>query len=118
MNSDGFAVRKVFAQLVLVVLAVGVPALAQAPAAVAGTVRDSTGQAQIGVLVQLLNSDSNVLATAYSDQNGHYQLHTALPGIFQVRATAAMFLPTVRKDVSVNLGALALVDLTLNTLSE
>ena len=110
--------KKIFAQLVLVVFAVGVPALAQAPAAVAGTVRDSTGQAQIGVLVQLLNADSNVLATAYSDRNGHYQMHTALPGIFQVRATAAMFLPTVRKDVAVNLGALALVDLTLNTLSE
>jgi hypothetical protein len=118
MNSDGFAVRKVFAQLVLVVLAVGVPALAQSPASVAGTVRDSTGEAQIGVLVQLLNSDSNVLATAYSDQNGHYQLHTVSAGTFQVRATAAMFLPTVRKDVAVNLGALALVDLTLNTLSE
>lgn len=111
-------VKKVLAQLVLVLLSVGVPALAQGQASVTGTVRDSAGQVQIGVLVQLLGANSAVLASAYSDANGRYQLETISPGKFQVRATALMFLPVLRKEIPLNLGAQTLLDLTLNTLTE
>jgi hypothetical protein len=111
-------VKKVFAQFVLLLLAASLPALGQGPASVAGTVKDAAGQAQIGVLVQLLNQDSMVLESGYSDQNGHYELKTISPGTFQVRATAAMFLPALRKDIPLNLGAQTLLNLTLNTLTE
>jgi hypothetical protein len=114
-------VNRVSPKFVLFLLATA-PALAQSPASVAGTVHDAAGQPQIGVLVQLLSADSTVLASVFSDQDGHYTLRAvALPAdaaSFQVRATAAMYLPVVRTNVPLTLGSSTLVDLTLNTLTE
>jgi hypothetical protein len=112
-------VKRVISQLVLCLLALTpLSALAEGPATVAGTVRDAQGQSQIGVLVQLLSKNNEVLAAAYTDRDGHYDIRTIYTGVFQVRASAAMFLPTVRQNVPIEMGAHTLVDLTLNTLTE
>ena len=112
-------VKRVVTQSVLCLLALCcLPALAEGPATVAGTVRDAQGQSQIGVLVQLLSPNNEILAAAYTDQDGHYDLRTIYSGVFQLRASAAMFLPTIRQNLPVQMGAHMLVDLTLNTLTE
>jgi len=112
-------VKRVISQLVLGLLAlIPISALAEGPATIAGTVRDAQGQSQIGVLVQLLSQSNQVLAAAYTDQDGHYDLRTIYTGVFQLRASAAMFLPTVRQNIPIEMGAHTLVDLTLNTLTE
>ena len=107
----------VSSKFVLLLLAAS-PALAQSPASVAGTVHDAAGQPQIGVLVELLSADNTVLASVFSDQDGHYSLRAVDAGNFQIRASAAMFLPVVRRNIPLTLGSRTLVDLTLNTLTE
>lgn len=92
--------------------------MAQSPASVAGTVHDANGNAQIGALVQLLAPDSSVIASAFTDSNGHYDLRSASSGVFAVRATASMFLPVVRQNVALNVGAHTALDLTLTSLTE
>jgi hypothetical protein len=111
-------VKRTYAHFVIWAMAVSVSAFAQGPASVSGTVHDASGQAQIGVLVQLLSSDNTVLASVFSDENGHYNLQAASSGNFQIRATAAMYLPVVRQNIPLSLGAHTLLDLTLNTLTE
>jgi len=100
--------------LMLLTAAVGVAA-AQG-AAVSGMVRDAQGVAQLGAMVQVIADDSAVLGTAFTDLHGRYLIPHLLPGRYEVRATAAMFVPAMRSNLQLRAGAQAVVNLTLNTL--
>jgi hypothetical protein len=87
-------------------------------AAVSGVVRDAQGMAQLGAMVQVIAEDSAVLGTAFTDLRGRYLIPHLIPGKYQVRATAAMFVPAMRSNLQLRSGAQAVVNLTLNTLFE
>jgi hypothetical protein len=85
-------------------------------ATVSGVVRDADGIAQMGALVQVLATDSALVGTAFTDLHGRYLITRLIPGKYQVRATAALFVPTTRGDLRLRPGAQAVVNLTLNTI--
>ncbi|HZY62752.1 MAG TPA: carboxypeptidase-like regulatory domain-containing protein [Edaphobacter sp.] len=83
---------------------------------VSGVVRDADGVAQMGVLVQVLAADSNLVGTAFTDLHGRYLINRLLPGNYQIKASAALFVPAMRGNLQVRSGTRAIVNLTLNTL--
>lgn len=98
-------------------LASGVSAAA-ATAAVSGVVRDTQGVAQMGAMVQVLAANSVSVATAFTDMYGRYRIANLIPGRYQVRATAALFVPATRGNLQLRTGMRATVDLTLSMLSD
>jgi hypothetical protein len=87
-------------------------------AAVAGVVRDASGTPQMGALVELLRADASVVAAAFTDSHGRYIMPSILPGKYELRATAAFFVPTRRPELRLNAGTQAVVNLTMNTIFE
>ena len=83
---------------------------------VSGLVRDRAGRPQIGVLVQLLDARYNVVARTFTDDRGHYSLPRLGAGLYQVKATTSLYLPTIRPDLRLAQNSRAIVDLTLSTL--
>jgi Carboxypeptidase regulatory-like domain len=109
-------VKIAFVSLMLLTAAVRV-AVGQG-AAVSGVVRDAQGVAQLGALVQVVADNSAVLGTAFTDLHGRYLIPHLVPGKYEVRASAALFVPAMRDNLQLRAGAQAIVNLTLNTLFE
>ena len=95
----------------MLALAPGV-GLAASTAVVSGVVRDTQGVAQIGAMVQVLAAGSASVATAFTDMYGRYRIANLVPGRYQVRATAALFLPATRPNLQLSTGMRATVNLT------
>ena len=87
-------------------------------AVIAGEVRDTQGVAQMGAMVQVLAMNSARVATAFTDIYGRYRITDLLPGQYQVRATAALFVPATRNNLRLSTGMRATVNLTLGMLSD
>jgi len=102
----------------LMLLTVAVRFAAGQGAAVSGVVRDAQGVAQLGALVQVVADNSAVLGTAFTDLHGRYLIPHLVPGRYEVRASAALFVPAMRDNLQLRAGAQAVVNLTLNTLFE
>ncbi len=88
------------------------------PTALTGTVRDGRGVPQIGAMVQLLRSDSSVVASAFTDEYGRFLLSHLVPGTYSVKATGTLFLPTLRENLQVLAHRRTAVNLTLSTVVE
>ena len=91
---------------------------AASTAAVSGIVRDSQGVAQIGALVEVLSVSSTGVAAALTDIHGRYNIGNLMPGKYQVRASAALFVPATRTDLHLSPGLRATVNLTLSMLAD
>lgn len=102
---------------VVVLCAAGAQADGQ-PNSLTGVVRDSRGTPQIGAAVELLRPDFSVVAKVLTDDNGRYRLGAILPGVYEVKASGALFLPTLRENLRVLGGSKLVVNLTLDTLYE
>jgi hypothetical protein len=89
-----------------------------APGSISGSVKDSSGVAQMGAVVEMLAVGTGQRLLAYSDVDGHFSLAGLPPGNYDLRVTAPSFLPTVREDISLAAGATKVVNITLNTLFE
>ncbi len=85
-------------------------------AAVSGVVRDASGVAQLGVLVQVSAADSSIIGRAFTDLRGHYLVADLTPGRYQVQATAALFAPAMKANLQLRSGGRAIVNLTMSTL--
>lgn len=94
------------------------PARAATAGTVSGVVRNTRGTPQIGALVQLVSSDLSVISQTFTDDHGRYVLPRVVPGIYGVKASASLFLPTLREDLRVTASSKVVVNLTLNTLYE
>jgi hypothetical protein len=103
---------------VLLLAAISLPAHAASAGSVSGVVRDSRGTPQIGALVQLVNADLAVIAETFTDDHGRYALPKVLPGIYGIKASASLFLPTLRENLHVAADSREVVNLTLDTLYE
>ena len=87
-------------------------------AMISGTVRDVHGTPQMGALVQLLRSDASTVATATSDEQGRYIIPIVTPGRYQLRATAAFFVPILRYNLRLRAGMQSVVNLTMSAIFE
>lgn len=101
----------------MVLCAAGAQAETQ-PNSLTGVVRDSRGTPQIGASVELLRPDLSVVAEVFTDEHGRYRLEAILPGVYEVKASGALFLPTLRENLRVLGESKLVVNLTLNTLYE
>ena len=81
-------------------------------------VRDGKGTPQVGALVQLLRPDLSVISETFTDDHGRYELARVLPGIYGVKASGSLFLPTLRENLHITASSRLVVNLTLNTLYE
>ncbi len=110
--------RKAVPSLIWIALLLSaVPVFGASPdAAISGTVRDVHGIPQMGALIELLRPDATTVATATSDQHGRYILPTVLPGRYQLRATAAFFLPALRNNLRLQPGVQSIVNLTMSAM--
>jgi hypothetical protein len=118
---DGFTVQRPQVKIAfvsLMLLTVAARVAAGQSAAISGVVRDSQGVAQLGALVQVVANDSAVLGSAFTDLHGRYLFPHLLPGRYEVKASAALFVPAMRDNLQLRAGAQAVVNLTLNTLFE
>lgn len=106
--------------LALLLAAISLPAYAAATTdgSVSGMVRDARGTPQIGALVQLLKPDLSVITQTFTDDHGRYTLPRVLPGIYGVKATGTLFLPTLRENLHMTPSTKMVVNLTLSTLYE
>ncbi len=64
----------------------------------------------------MLRPDLSVIASVYTNSNGHFAIASVLPGRYAVKAMGASFLPSLRENVRVRTSTV--VNLTLNTLYE
>lgn len=85
-------------------------------AAVGGVVRDLHGTPQMGALVELLAPDASVVTQTYTDDHGRYVLTALSPGRYQLRASGAFLLPSLRPNLLLNPGMRALANLTMTAM--
>ena len=112
--------KLVVTSLVLIVVlgVTGQCLAAPVAAAVTGVVRDAHGTPQMGAMVELLSADASRVAAAFTDNHGRYIVPAVNPGRYQLRATAAFFVPVTRANLRLQAGAEAIVNVTMSTLFE
>jgi hypothetical protein len=104
--------------IALAVLCAAAPGASAQSNCLSGLIRDSRGAPQPGAAVELLRPDLSVVSEVFADEHGRYRLEGILPGIYEVKVSGAMFLPTLRENLQVLAGTKLVVNLTLNTLYE
>ncbi|HZD93923.1 MAG TPA: carboxypeptidase-like regulatory domain-containing protein [Candidatus Sulfotelmatobacter sp.] len=102
----------------LVVLMAWSSAHAASAGAIAGYVKDASGAPQMGAVVEVFVSAAKVGTTVFTDSRGFYQADNLPSGTYQIKVTAASFLPSLREDIVLRSGARLIINLTLNTLTD
>jgi hypothetical protein len=90
---------------------------ADRPGSISGYVRSASGVPQMGAVVEVLGVASQAV-DVFSDENGYFSAAGLVPGIYNIKVSAASFLPTLKEGVGLRPGARVLVNVTLNTLFE
>ncbi len=83
-------------------------------ASISGYVHTSAGAPQVGAIVEVLGSASQVLKLV-TDEKGVFKASGLVPGLYSVKVSAPAFLPTLREKISLRAGASVLLNLTLST---
>src|SRR4051812_4955235 len=110
-------VRRVGWLLLVVTIALSVPAFAR-QGTITGKVKNSAGVPQMGAMVEAVSLTAAKSFTVFTDTTGYYAFYELIPGTYDVKVSAASFLPTLRENVSLHSGASLVVNLTLNTLTD
>ncbi len=108
-----FRTGKIVISLSLLMAASAGNLFAQRDAGLMGVVRDTRGRPQMGVTVELFGP---VAATALTDLQGHYQIKDVLPGVYQLRASATLYLPSLQRQLRLAAGRRSVVNLTMTGL--
>jgi hypothetical protein len=80
---------------------------------VLGNILDASGAAVPNAQITVTNQDTGVIRTAASTADGNYNVPSLAPGKYTVEARTPGFAPSKVKDVEVNVGSNARVDLSL-----
>lgn len=110
-------VRKLGSLLVIVAVALSVSA-SDRNGTIRGKVKSADGVPQMGAMVQAISLNASKTFTVFTDSSGYYGFYDLIPGAYDVKVSAASFLPTLRENVSLHSGANLVVNLTLNTLND
>jgi len=103
----------------LALITVMVPACTAAqPGSISGFVKNSRGVPEMGVAVEIVSSTGPLGATVFTDARGFFRASGLAAGAYQVKASAASYLPSLRENVALRAGANLVVNLTLTTLFE
>ena len=105
-------------ECLLVVLLGLAPLNAASIGGIAGYVKDTSGAPQMGAVVEVFVSAARVGTTVFTDSRGYYRADNLPAGTYQVKVTAASFLPSLREDVILRSGAHLIINLTVNTLAD
>src|SRR5262245_51189471 len=89
----------------LVVLLAWAPLRASSVGAIAGYVKDVSGVPQMGAVVEVFVSAATVGTKVFTDSRGHYLADNLPAGTYQIRVTAASFLPSLRQNIDLRSGA-------------
>jgi hypothetical protein len=87
---------------------------ADKPASITGYVHSSTGAPQMGAVVEVLGTASQVFKLV-TDDKGLFIATGLVPGLYSVKVSAPAFLPPLREKISLKAGASVLLNLTLST---
>src|SRR5262245_40368732 len=98
----------------LVVLMAWAPAQAGSNGAIVGYVKDALGAPQMGAVVEIFVSAAKVGTIVFTDSRGYHTAFSLSVGTYQVKVTAASFLPSLRENVVLRSGARLIVNLTPN----
>jgi len=109
--------RKVGSLLLLVAVALSVPSWA-AQGSISGKVKNARGVAQMGAMVEVMSLSASKVFTVFTDNTGYYLVDGLGAGPYDVKVSAASFLPTLRENVSLHSGTNLVINLTLNTLTD
>jgi hypothetical protein len=90
---------------------------ADRPGSISGYVRSASGVPQMGAVVEVLGAAAQSILV-FSDETGYYSAAGLVPGVYNIKVSAASFLPTLKEGVGLRPGARVLVNVTLNTLFE
>jgi hypothetical protein len=100
--------------MLLIVLALAVPAIAQEQrGAIEGVVKDSSGGVLPGVTVEVKNLAVGSVATAVTDGSGTYRFPSLAPGKYDVTASLSGFATKKFEAVEILLGQLKKADFAL-----
>ena len=105
-------IRKTVSLALSLAMSSSVILFAQNGLGVSGTVRDLRGRPQTGVLIELLGSATTT--TALTDVAGHYQIKGVPPGVYQLRATAALYLPSLQRQLRIEPDLKPVVNVTMH----
>ena len=90
---------------------------ADRPGSISGYVRSASGVPQMGAVVEVLGAAAQSILV-FSDETGYYSAADLVPGVYNIKVSAASFLPTFKEGVGLRPGGRVLVNVTLNTLFE
>src|SRR5712664_1798126 len=98
--------RFVGVPLLLLLLAIAAPVLAQTPSGeISGTVVDSSGLTVPGVTVTLTNQATNVVRVVQTNEVGLYVISAIPPGTYDLKAELTGFRTVERKSIVVQVGS-------------
>jgi hypothetical protein len=89
---------------------------ADRPGTISGYVRSASGAPQMGAVVEVLGAAAAHTVRVFTDEDGYFSATDLIPGLYDLKVSAASFLPTLKEGVGLRPGARVLVNLTLNTL--
>ena len=103
---------------ILLVLFACAPVYAATTGAISGVIKSSSGTPQMGAVVEIFTSAATLGTTVFTDFRGYYAADNLPAGLYQVKVTAASFLPSLRENVNLRAGARLIVNLTLDTMAD
>ena len=103
---------------ILVVLFACAHVYAATTGAITGIIKNNSGTPQMGANVEISTSAAVLGTTVFTDAKGFYSAENLPAGTYQIKVTAASFLPSLRENVTLRAGARLVVNLTLNTLTD
>ncbi|HEY6971555.1 MAG TPA: carboxypeptidase-like regulatory domain-containing protein [Candidatus Angelobacter sp.] len=86
--------------------------------AISGVIKNNVGTPQMGAVVEISTSAATLGTTVFTDAKGFYRADNLPAGTYQIKVSAASFLPSLRENVNLRAGARLIVNLTLNTMAD
>lgn len=83
---------------------------------IGGVVTNAAGSPQMGASVFLYNRQDRVCDKVVTDERGEFHFGGLFPDLYSVRVTLATFIPALKKDILVQPGMQALLNVNLNSL--
>ena len=105
--------QRVMSWVVMALLVAASAAAQQGTTEVRGRVLDAQGAALPGVTVTVRNQDSGMFRTTVTSGEGVYFVTSIVPGRYEISAELPGFKKSARKDVDLELGKTASIDLSL-----
>ncbi len=100
-----------------IVLALAPPAWSDGrTGTISGFVRNAEGTPQVGAVVEILSTVPLQSVAAFTDEHGFFSAKGLIAGSYDIRVSAASYLPAFRDGVGLRPGGKVWLNLTLNTL--